>query len=359
MIEMNYIRQGGIAMLIAVSVLAGCKKKDSVAPAAQDASAQILTDFSSKVAFADYTDLAGQTAGMDSAVQAFIQSPAEAKLNEVRRYWFSSRQAYEQSEAFIFGPYLGPLDPEMDSWPVNKNDMDSLLSGKHALDSAYLGTLPFTLKGFHALEYLIFGAGGNRSYSGYTAREKEYMSALAINLQKTAVKMKNAWNPADKNSFGWQIANAGSAGNSQYTSRALAMEEIVNSMADIVEEVGEEKMKVPFEQKDSLLEESHFSRNSFADFANNMRGVKNAYMGRYSASGTGLTSLVNTYNKSLDATLQQQMDNAINVFTSFSMPFGEAIYTQPGGIQNAQAVLRQLHDTIEDQLLPLVKAHVQ
>jgi predicted lipoprotein len=247
----------------------------------------------------------------------------------------------------------------MDSWPVNRNDLDSLLKGSRPFDSTYIAALPQTLKGFHALEYLVFGTNGNRMYNTYNQREKDYMLALAANLQNNALLMKNAWNPADKGSFGAQMCTAGAIGNVQYGSEGLALQELATGMADIVEEVGSEKMQVPFVQKDSLLEESHFSRNSFADFTNNIKGVKNAYLGKYTSSGTGMNTIVSTYNKALDTKLQQQMDNAINVFSSFSVPFGDAIYTQPAAIQNAQNVLDQLHTTLEDELVPLIKAHVK
>lgn len=53
----------------------------------------------------------------------------EADVAEAGNTWKRSRKYWELSEAFLFGPAnTHNIDPHIDSWPLDKNAMDALLS---------------------------------------------------------------------------------------------------------------------------------------------------------------------------------------------------------------------------------------
>src|SRR6185503_12139159 len=115
----------------------------------------------------------------------------------------------------------------------------------------------------------------------------------------------------------------------------------VGSMADICNEVANEKMETPFAAKDSTLSESSFSHNSIADFTHNIAGIKNAYLSSYIGVGGNhsLSELVASKNTSLNNTLLSQMDAAVasfNAFASLNISFEKAIYTQRSTITKVQ-----------------------
>ena len=61
------------------------------------------------------------------------------------------------------------------------------------LDEAYIEGLDEehdALKGFHPIEYLLWGVNGDKKAADLTDREKEYLVALAQNLFKLANEVK-------------------------------------------------------------------------------------------------------------------------------------------------------------------------
>ena len=84
-----------------------------------------------------------------------------------------SREPWESSEAFLFGPVtdLG-LDPNMDSWPLDQAGIVKVLSSQAWKDMEWTGDFDEdnteiaaaqALRGFHTLEFLVFRDGKART----------------------------------------------------------------------------------------------------------------------------------------------------------------------------------------------------
>ncbi|MEN9223055.1 MAG: imelysin family protein, partial [Thermostichus sp. BF3_bins_97] len=65
---------------------------------------QIILDFVDQVVIPNYEQLAAETQDLSAAVQAFVETPDETKLEAARQTWFTARITWEESEAFAFGP---------------------------------------------------------------------------------------------------------------------------------------------------------------------------------------------------------------------------------------------------------------
>lgn len=351
-----------LSFLLACSgilMLNSCKKDNSTAETDGDNSAaKVLTDFPAFIAEANLNDLQQKAAAFNGAAEAFLAAPSQQGLTAMQQQWYETRTAWEQSEAFLFGPVATlELDPSIDSWPVNFVDIDSVISNNSTFPDSYIDSLNPTLKGFHPIEYLIFGQNGNRQYTELSARQKDYLAALSKHLQRTTARMYHEWSATGGN-FGAQLTQAGSSA-SQYASRKDALLEIVDAMAGIVEEVGTGKIEEPFASKDPSLEESPFARNSFRDFRNNLRGVQNVYTGKYTMQGSGIQLIVQQYNKSLDLKIQQKVQQCIDNLGAYQVSFGDAINSQPGAIQSTQAMLADLQQVLEEELRPLIQQNIK
>src|SRR5476649_888745 len=124
----------------------------------------------------------------------------------------------------------------MDDWPVNKVDLDSLLASNNPLGVSDIDPLPTTLKGFHAIEYVIFGVGSTKKAAAITAREKVYLASLTQSLYNTTTQLRNSWDPSQPNNFTLQVTNAGN-GSTRFTSRKAFFLTLIGSMSDICNEV--------------------------------------------------------------------------------------------------------------------------
>lgn len=324
---------------------------------------QVLTDFADNLVNPNYQDIQAKASIMNDAVTALVANTTDANLTTTRTAWKNTRAAWESCEGFLFGPVEdNNYDPDMDDWPVNKVDLDSLLNSKNPLTVADITPLTTTLKGFHAIEYIIFGVGSTRKAADITPREKVYLTSLAQSLYNTTTDLRNSWDPTSGN-YTAQVISAGS-GSTAFSSRQAVFLALVGSMSDICNEVANEKMQTPFAAKDSTLSESSFSHNSIADFTHNITGIRNAYLSSYNGSTSTytLSQLVAAKNASLNNTLLSQMNAAIasfNVLTAQNVSFEQAIYTQRSSIISIQATINTLKASLEGDLTTFVKTNIK
>jgi len=332
---------------------------DSVAQIDTDLNATILNSFSDGVAQASYNDLQTKSATIYTNIQTFATTRNDANLTAIQTSWRAARQAWEQTESFLFGPVsTAKVDPRIDTWPVDFNALEGQLASDVIFDEPYIDNLDEALKGFHPIEYLIFGQNGDKKAADFTDREVEYLTALGLNLKKLTTEVADGWNPAKSGNYDAVFTSAGN-GTGEYPTQRAAFEQLVAAMADICGEVSEAKMGEVYAEKDPSLEESPFAKNSITDFTNNIKGVENVYLGKYSADGTGLEDLVIKHNRSLDGKIKTAISAAIQALGKIDKPFGEAIISEAVQVQNAIDATADLKTVLEEELLPFVQAHTK
>ena len=322
--------------------------------------AEILDNFSATLAQAVYADLAVKTTTLNDQVIALETGGAtNAEMDACRNTWKQARESWEQSEAFLFGPVsTDNIDPRIDTWPVNFTDLDAQLESDEEFTAAYIDGLEDALKGFHPIEYLIFGEDGEKAAADLSDRDIEYLKGLAKNLKDLTDDLNVSWNPSTTDSYHLAFTKAGD-GSSIYPTQLSAFEELVNAMIGICDEVANGKIDEVLVAQDPSLEESPFSQNSMIDFTNNIKGVQNVYLGKFSADGKGLEDLVRKHNLQLDSDIKLKINTAITALGNVSIPFGEAIISQPIQVQNAVDAINDLKDMLEEQLLPYVQQHAK
>jgi putative iron-regulated protein len=354
-----------ITLCVIWLAIAGCKKDNTKntntnAGSQADLEQNVLTDFADVLVNPNYQDIQAKALIMNNAIIAFNANSTDDNLAAVRTAWKNTRAAWESCEGFLFGPVEDyNYDPTMDDWPVNKADLDALIASSNTLQVSDVDQLGTTLKGFHAIEYIVFGVGSMQKAANITARDKQYLASLGQSLYNTTTQLRNSWDPTQTNNFTVQVVEAGK-GSTRYTSRQEIFLALVGSMADICNEVANEKMQVPLAAQDSTLDESSFSHNSVSDFKNNITGVLNAYKCQYSGvSGHSLSELVASINTSLDLKIQSQINAAITSFNAITTTYEKSIYTQQNQIKAVQAAVNLLQATLEGDLKTFVQTNVK
>jgi putative iron-regulated protein len=341
-----------------VIIFSACNKAPQTIPQTEDFAAleqTVLTDFTNNVALSSYLNLSVKATALNTALQNLDANTTDANLATARETWKNMRTVWEQSEAFLFGPVEdNDYDPNMDTWPTDYVQMDSLLASDNPLQVSDIQALTLSLRGFHPIEYIIFGDHGSRTAAELTERQKIYMMSLSTDLTGTCNDLYLSWSSAPVN-FAQEVINAGN-GSTRYAKRQEVFMAIVGALAGICEEVGEGKMKEPFDAKDPQLVESPYSGNSTADFKNNIIGIQTVYMGLN--GGKGVKDLVAAKNKSLDNTIQSQMAAAISSFDNITVPYEEAIISQRAQIQQTMSSLATLKETLEEDLQTFVQQNI-
>ena len=331
----------------------GCSDDDTKITPTDDHSA-IISNIADDVIISTYADLDTKAGLLFNTLNNLEANPTAQNLEAARQAWRDARRPWELSEGFLYGPVdTKGLDPALDSWPVNQTDLDNVLASSNALTVAYVDGLDGTLRGFHTIEYLLFGLNGDKLVADFTARQFEYLSACGESLKNTTALLLGGWQPNDGN-FVKNFKQAGTTA-SIYPSQKAVLEEIVNGLVAIADEVANGKINEPFAQQNVTLEESRFSANSKADFADNIRSIQNVWLGTHlNVNGSGISKLVSSKNAALDAKVKQQVSETIAAIEGIEGTFTSAIFNSPATVQTAQQAVRELLDTLQSEVLPVV-----
>lgn len=335
------------AALAGLTVLAACSKSDnssSTTTADFDTlKTTVITDFTNDIAVAGYKDLDDAAIALDASIQALVATPTDVNLLAAQAAWKNTRSSWEKCEGFLIGPVESDdYDPNTDTWPTDYTQMDSLLADSHTLSLSYVQSLDQTLRGYHPIEYLIFGVGGARKASELqgNARRLDYLKYLSEDLLDNVNGLYSSWTGGYAN----KVLTAGN-GSSEYVKKQDLFIALVGGMVDICNEVGTSKMYEPFVAKDSLITESPYSGNTLLDFKNNILSLQKVYLG---ADGTkGIKDLVAAKNISLDNSIQQLITNALAAFNTITVPYEQAIFTQRTQVQNTMDALATLREKLE------------
>lgn len=350
-----------ILAFAAAMLLAGCQKveidpqNNGIGSPGYNA-ATLLDNAANNVIVGTYRDLDAQAAALQTAVAALAAAPTAATLATARQAYRDARAPWEATEAFAFGPVSTQgLDGVIDTWPLNRIDLVALLASADPLSLASLRTRDGGLQGFHPIEFLLFGPDSNKGLANFTAREYIFLNSSAQNLRAATAQLLSAWLPAGGN-FAAAFGKAG-PGSPVYPKQKQAVQELLDGMIGPADEVPNSKIEQPLAQRNTDFEEAKFSRNSKAEFLQNLAGIEAIYTGRYAAtSGTGFSNLVVKYNPALDTRFRQELLAAQQAIAALPGRFDEAILQNPAAVRAAQAKVRTVLNTLQTDMQPLVNA---
>lgn len=344
-------------------------------PAQAGPSAAIVQNISRNVMLATYQDLATQARRLQQSIDALAVTRNQENLDKAQAAWKATRVPWEASEAFLFGPVdsLG-IDPLIDTWPLNKIDLDGVLNSGRPLTVDFVRNLGANLQGFHTLEYLLFGDGkitNKKQISQLTQRELDYLRAVSALLSENTARLFDAWarnaNPDDASVPGFvDIIGKPGFDNPSYSSEQAVLAEYTQGILAILDEVANGKMSDPLGadigSANVALVESPFSWNSLTDFTYNIYSVLNVYTGSYNgARGPGLKDFVARHNSGLAQDVENRIRHAITTVQAVAGPQNQDYrfsILDPAGRERAKAAineLNQLRAYLETHVLPLVQ----
>lgn len=351
---------GKIMMFGALALLAASCSDDNDEPKTDtDLSAKEKTLQAAVNDYVDHTVLPTYAAMADAAIEMrdlchAMQSKHEAgtltqaDIQAAGEAWKRARKNWELSEAFLFGPAANHnIDPHIDSWPLDKAAMENLLVQIRSGNPWSLeNNGGYGLIGFHAVEYMLFELSADENTAlvhstDYTPEELEYLVAVADDLCAQCVCLEACWAGTENLSaakqavleeaeldygenYGWEMKNAHQAG-SRFKTYQEASEEILQGCIDIADEVGNTKIGRPHtgsSLEDKNYIESPYSLNSIEDFADNIRSVRNAYLGSRSGDAS-VSDYVRAHNAEADAKVRKAIDDAIAAIELIPEPFAK------------------------------------
>lgn len=353
----------------------------SAKPMVDNLADNIITD-----TYIDLNTAASTLIGAVTALTAGV--PTEANMNAAQVQWKATRVPWETSEGFLFGPVdaLG-IDPSIDSWPLNTPDLQDFLAANPNATQADVENASDDLRGFHAMEYLLFGDGvsdNDKAAAELTSAEANYLVALAQAFKARVELLETSWvtDFGGKGPYATLLKTPG-ASNASYKSYSAVLQELISAIAGIADEVGNAKMSEPLGTSlataDTSKVESQYSWNSLTDFHNNIQSVMNVYTGKHgfdwatdrvSTALNGLYAFVVAHDPTLATRVldeitdvQQKIalikgdgNNQTTAIIGNARPFREQIKDSAGRarIATAIAACNTLKASLQQDVLPLV-----
>ena len=314
---------------------------------------KVLENIVDNVIVPTYTSLADNTEALEKTLNGLtVNTITQAQINTACEEFKAARQYWERSEAFLMGAASDfDIDPTIDSWPLNRtlllNYFNSGMNDEMLEDASILG--------FHALEFILFRDGkprkvaefqGKDTYKNFEnitgAQELTYAQTICTLLKNRTFQLQVAWDgganasrlavvkaaglkytTANGLSFGDNLKKAGvSGGKSNFATLKAAVAQVLSndegSCVGISNEVGTAKIANPFANGDVSYVESPYSYNSIPDFRDNIRSIRNIWLG--STDKTANTYSFHTFFASVNkADINSFIENGyVNAITSIS-----------------------------------------
>ncbi len=313
-----------------------------------------------------------------------VVNGTQAALDQACADWKTARANWENTEAFLFGAAdVYSIDPHTDTWPVAANDLADVLRDEKAMSNLdnFIKTANSGILGYHGLEYVLFRLGKPRDISQLTNLEYNYICAVAKDLYYATATLEAAWDSKESNTERHQIAlnyvathnsinddgdaegalgeftNFGKAfknpGTGDWETALDATLEIISGCQDIIGEVGDSKIGLPYTGEDATYIESPYAYNSIVDFYDNIVSCKNALYGSMGATTPNEKSLIYFCKNAGNATLAAQantvctkLENALTKINAMKAPF--ALYYSDASCKVAIDALGELDDALSE-----------
>ena len=311
-----------------------------------------------------------------------VVTGTQAALDQACRDWKTARANWENSEAFLFGAAdVYSIDPHTDTWPVAANDLAQVLRDENAMSNLdnFIKTANSGILGYHGLEYVLFRQGQPRKIDQITNLEYKYICAVAKDLYYATATLEAAWDSRESNAERLAIAkdyvathlaiddegnqegtlagfqNFGKAfktpGSGDWATALEATLEIISGCQDIIGEVGDSKIGLPYTGEDATYIESPYAYNSITDFYDNIVSCKNALYGQMEATSPNEKSIIYFCKNAGNATLANQanvvvskLEIALAKIKAMRAPF--ALHYSDASCKEAIDALGELDDAL-------------
>ncbi len=333
--------------------------KAQLTEAQETALRQVLTNLVNNVIVPTYTDLADDVEDLEKTLNGLtVSTITQAQIEKACADFKAARQHWERSEAFLGGAASDfSIDPTIDSWPLDRAELLDYFKGGMTAEIEDESTI----LGFHALEFILFRNGqnrkvselqGNDTYKNFEsvsgADELKYAQQVCKLLKERCFQLQVAWE-GEKNaervavvkaaglsyqtenglSYGENLTKAGIAGSkSTFPSLKDAIAQVLSddegSCVAICNEVGTAKIANPFTNGDIAYVESPYSYNSITDFQDNIRSIRNVWLGSLdgnAAQGSFHSFFAAVGQTVMNASVEDAFNSAINKIGGMPSPF--------------------------------------
>lgn len=264
-----------LILILTLMSLFCCKKNTSEEPRKSFDKSEMLTDIYSTSIAKFNTEFNSNTFLLDSLIRTFRSHTTLSELEKIRGVWKQTISSWKKSELYDF-TFINKknLHNSIDKWPVNKNFLDVRIADSTFYTEALIEQLGSTVKGIHALEYILFRTDDNEVIQLLTfPKSHSFVAAIASNLHTKSSELISLWKDS-KQGYVTNLSNDFDG----------SINQLVNNQVRMLERMLALKLGKPMGKSnggsyelDKL--ESGLSEESFQNLKDNFESLKLSYYG--------------------------------------------------------------------------------
>jgi predicted lipoprotein len=353
-------RSAVAAGCVVLFVLGSCGGDDpSVSTDRQEMLAQIGAD----VVLPSYRELDTAAADLAAAAMELRALPSESALAETQSAWRRTRAAWRRTKAFELGPAERLRTFAKIDWtPIRPDRIEQVISGTDELTQEHVAELGANVKGFLAVEYLLFDPDGGdaavlETLTDGGTRRLDYLVALALDIEAQAAELLSEWEP-EQGGYATVLA-VQDGGNAVYPKVKTAVDDVVNHLITVSRDV-ERKLGAALGvagEPDAEVLEARRSLNEVDDLLDDLRGIENVYRGSVApADGRGIAGVVGAVAPRIDRSIVLSLELAMDAVDGLPRPLAADLEGGHDALMTAQLRALRLAHALEIDLVSALGA---
>lgn len=349
----------GAAVLAVAAVAASCGSGGNGSPA-PGPRRLMLREVSAIVIVPTYERLVNEAESLVNAAAQLDDAPDAASLAATQTAWRQTRAVWKQSEAFAIGPAQTLRTAAKIDWsPIKGDRIEAEIAGTAELTGTYVEDLGANVKGFLAIEYLLFDSAGDDAATvqalGGDARRRRFVRALAENLRDQAALLRDAWTGGFAAVFG----NPGSD-NPQFPTVKGAVDLLVNQLIFLSEEIADAQLLAALGTRNGGAPNpaalaAHRSQNGLADLLDDLAGLQSLYFGAYAGRrGASLNDIVGDLSGDVRGALSLAIVRSVETASRIPQPLERAVTADQALVERAQIRAKELMRRLEIDLVSVL-----
>ncbi|MFG0250007.1 MAG: imelysin family protein [Phycisphaeraceae bacterium JB051] len=286
----------------------------------------VVVDLVDHAIFQILDNLTANANQLHQSAMSFQAQPVDSHLTSTASALRESLGAWHLTVTCQFGPATQyDYHKRIATWPCDTVLIEHVIAqvqaGQITINPQYLREQHYaSLRGLHAVQYLLYRDGKLRSADSFTDAELAYLTAVTQSLLQECIDFEAAWRgtenlPADKlaiikaagiptrKGYADEFKYPGRNG-SRYASVAVSLQEVLQDLTGCIEDiaVGMDELPIGDQQQTPAYWDS---LDPIEDLLKQIQSIKVSYLGGFEGKrGRSISELVAAHDQALDRLIQ-------------------------------------------------------
>ena len=318
---------------------------------------EVLIGITDGVAVPAYEALARDAAQMERDAAALCGAPSAASLEAARQSWRAARASWMQSEAVQFGPVMDRRSVRLVDWsPTDADGIDEMLAGGPVPIGDIREVIGSDLRGFGAVEYLLFVEGALDRLTGSEAR-CSYLTGLTEVIRDETEGILAEWVDGTASRAAYKDYFTGRSDSAALSSAAVA--DVVRTQVFLIRGIVDMQLANAL----GLRGEPDFSMipgtaadHGLHDIRSNLLGMRAVYEGV--DDGLGLSGLVRPLSEETDGSMREHFADSLAAVDAIDGPLKVALVERTDQVRGLYDQLASLQRTLSTEVVSLLGVSV-